>query len=115
MGFWRKEVIERALDRETDRHIAEQKEWIARDPSDARPWYHLALLYRMQGRAEEALGLLLECVRLDDGHAAAHVALAEMYAIAGDAAEAWRHARRAEQAGDARGVELLVRHGVAEG
>jgi len=114
VGFWRKEVIERALDRETARHIAEQKEWIAREPADARPWYHLALLYRMQGRPEEALGLLLECVRLDEAHAAAHIALAEMYAVAGDGAAAWRHARRAEAAGDNRGAELLRRHHVPE-
>lgn len=112
MGFWRKELIEFALDHETERHIAEQKEWIAREPGDARPWHHLALLYRMQGRGEEALGLLLECVRLDPSHGAAHVALAEMYAVAGDGASAWRHAVAAEEVGDGRGVELLRRYGV---
>ena len=114
MGFWRKKVIDPALDHETERQIAEQKAWITREPSDARPWYHLALLYRMQGRPEEALGLLLECVRLDGSHAAAHVALAEMYAVAGDGRSAWRHARKASDAGDRRGVELLVRYGVGE-
>ncbi len=35
MSFWRKEVIEFALDRETAAHIQEQKEWIDREPGNA--------------------------------------------------------------------------------
>jgi len=114
VGFWRDEVIGFALDRETEKHIEEQQAWIARAPSDPRPWRNLAQLYRMQGRKDAALGLLLECVRLDPAHAPAHVALAEMYAVAGDAAAAWRHARLAEAAGDRVAVDLLARHHVAE-
>jgi len=113
MSFWRKEVIDFALDSETDAHLREQKEWIAREPANPRPWYNLAQLYRMQWKADEAVALLLEAVRLDEKFAAAHVALAEIYAVREDYPAAWRHARKAEEHGDARGVELLRRHGVA--
>ncbi|HTQ53652.1 MAG TPA: tetratricopeptide repeat protein [Bryobacteraceae bacterium] len=112
MSFWRKEVIDFALDRETAAHAREQKEWIAREPSNPRPWYNLAQLYRMNQRQDEALALLLEAVRLDDTCADAHVALTEIYAVRADYAAAWRHARRAEVSGDRRGVDLLGRYDV---
>ncbi|MCS6951859.1 MAG: tetratricopeptide repeat protein [Bryobacterales bacterium] len=114
MGFWRKEVIEFALDYETRRQIDELLEWIAREPHNAQPYYQLAQWRRTQGRQEEALGLLLHAVRLEPGFARAHTALTEIYAVAGDSAAAWRHARQAERAGDRRGVELLMRHNVPE-
>jgi tetratricopeptide (TPR) repeat protein len=114
VSFWRKEVIEFALDQETLRHIEEQRAWIAREPDHAMPYKNLAQLYRMQGRKDEALGLLLEAVRLDNGLAEAHLCLAEMYAVEGDTRAAWRHARAAERHGESRGVELLQRHEVAE-
>ena len=114
MSFWRREVIDFALSRETEAHKREQKEWIAREPANARPWYNLAQLYRIEQRQEDALGLLLEAVRLDDGFAAAHAALAEIYAVRGEYAAAWGHARKAEEHGDGRGVELLRRHRVEE-
>ena len=115
MSFWRKEVIDFALDQETLRHIEEQRALIARDPADPRPYHNLAQLYRIQNRQDEALGLLLEAVRLDDRYADAHVALAEIYAIRDDPAAAWRHARTAESAGNRRAVEMLTRHEVQEG
>ena len=114
MSFWRKEVVQFALDRETRKQMDEQRAWIAREPANALPYYHLAQFYRMENRQEEALGLLLEAVRLDAGLAAAHAALAEIYAVRADYAAAWRHARMAEAGGDARAVELLRRHGVTE-
>jgi hypothetical protein len=42
----------------------------------------------------------------------AHVALAEIYVVAEDYVAAQRHARRAAECGNARGMELLRRHGV---
>ena len=114
MSFWRKEVVEFALDQETLRHVREQRDWIAREPENPRPYHHLALLYRMQGKQEEALGLLLEAVRLDARFAEAHVELAQIYALQQDVAAAWRHARAAQRAGDSRAVELLARHCVPE-
>ncbi len=115
MSFWRKEVIGFALDHETRKQMDEQRAWIAREPGNAHPYYHLAQFYRMEGRQDEALGLLLEAVRLDSGLAEAHVSLAEIYALREDYKAAWGHARRAESAGDSRGVEMLRRHGIGEG
>ena len=114
MSFWRKEVIDFGLDQETLRHIEEQRAWIAREPQNATPYHNLAQLYRMQGRQDDALGLLLEAVRLDSSFGDAHHALAEIYAVRGDARAAWKHARLAERRGDRRAVELLDRYGVSE-
>ena len=112
MSFWRKEVIDFALDRETAAHIREQKEWIAREPRNPRPWYNLAQLYRIAQKQDQALALLLEAVRLDEACADAHVALTEIYAVRTDYAAAQRHALKAAEYGNPRGVELLRRHGV---
>jgi Tfp pilus assembly protein PilF len=114
VGFWRKQVVDFALDRETRRHLDEQMAWIAREPSNPRPYYHLAQLYRTQGKTGEALALLLEAVSRDDTCADAHAALAEIYAVGEDYPAAWRHARAAEHHGNRGAVELLLRHGVAE-
>jgi len=114
MSFWRKEVVEFALSHETVQQIDGLRKWIEREPGNPRPYYHLAQFYRMENRTEQALGLLLEAVRLDPTFADAHAALTEIYAITGDYPAAWRHARQAEQNGNPRGVELLRRHRVAE-
>jgi cytochrome c-type biogenesis protein CcmH/NrfG len=114
VSFWRKEVIGFALDHETRKHMDEQRAWIAREPANPLPYFHLAQFYRMEGRQEEALGLLLEAVRLDGKLAEAHVSLSEIYAVRADYASAWRHARDAESAGDGSAVELLRRYGIAE-
>ena len=114
MSFWREEVIGFALSHETRRQMEEQRAWMERDPSNPKPYYHLAEFYRMEGRQEEALALLLEAVRLDDSFAEAHVALAEIYAVREDYGSAWRHARRAQQSGNARAAEMLERYGVPE-
>ena len=114
MSFWKKEVIDFALDHETRRHVEEQRAWIAREPGNAVPYANLAQLYRMENRQDEALALLLEAVRLQEDFAAAHVSLCEIYAVRGDYRAAWRHARKAADSGDARGAELLQRHGILE-
>lgn len=114
MSFWRKQLIEPALDNETRLHMDEQLAWIAREPANARPYYHLAQLYRVAFKQDEALGLLLEAVRLDPAFADAHAALTEIYAVRRDYPAAWRHARLAEQDGERRAVDLLERYGVRE-
>ena len=114
MSFWRDEIIEFALDQETRLHMEEQRAWIAREPANPRPYYHLAQFYRMNGRTGDALGLLLEAIRLDANFAEAHASLAEIYAVRADYAAAWRHARAAEQNGVSSAVELLTKYGVAE-
>jgi cytochrome c-type biogenesis protein CcmH/NrfG len=105
-------MIEFALDRETQAAIEEQRAWIVREPANAKPYYHLAQLYRVAFRQEEALGLLLEAVRLDAHFAEAHASLAEVYVIREDYKAAWRHALAAEQNGLSRAVDMLTRHGV---
>ena len=112
MSFWRQQVIDFALDRETRSHIAEQRAWILREPANPKPYYHLAQLYRVAFKPEEALGLLLEAVRLHPNFADAHASLAEMYVLRDDYPAAWRHARLAQANGIPRVVEMLTRHGV---
>lgn len=114
MSFWRKEVIEFALDRETRVHVDEQRAWIAREPATPKPYYNLAQLYRVAFREDEALGLLLEAVRLDPAFGEAHASLAEVYVMRDDYPAAWRHARAAEVNGVSRAVEMLTRHGVKQ-
>jgi cytochrome c-type biogenesis protein CcmH/NrfG len=110
MSFWRREVVDFALDQETRKHMEEQLAWIAREPANAQPYFHLAQFYRIGGRQDEALGLLLEAVRLDPKLAGAHASLAEIYAIRADYDAAWKHARAAEENGDPHAVELLRRY-----
>ncbi len=110
MSFWRKEVIDFALDRETQTAIEEQRAWILREPANPKPYYHLAQLYRVAFKPEEALGLLLEAVRLDPNFADAHASLSEMYVLRDDYPAAWCHARLAEANGVSRAVEMLTRN-----
>jgi tetratricopeptide (TPR) repeat protein len=112
--FWRRDLIDFALDHETRKQMQEQIAWIEREPRNPQPYYALAQFCRMSGAADQAFGLLLEAVRLNQNFAAAHDSLCEIYAIRGDYAAAWRHARAAELQGENRGVELLRRHGIAE-
>ena len=114
MSFWRDEVVEFAMDHETRLHMEEQLAWIAREPANAKPYFHLAQFYRMNQKPDQALGLLLEAVRLDETFAEAQAALAEMYVVRGDSKAAWRHASAAENNGVNRAVELLVRYSVPE-
>lgn len=110
MNFWRKEVIEFALDHETVKQMDEQRAWILREPSNPKPYYHLAQLYRVAFKQDEALGLLLEVVRLDPAFADAHAALAEIYITRADDDAAWRHARIAHELGESSVLELLQRY-----
>ena len=110
MNFWRKEVIEFALDHETVKQMNEQREWILREPANPKPYYHLAQLHRVAFQQDEALGLLLEAVRLDEAFADAHAALAEIYITRSDDAAAWRHAKRAAALGDSSVLELLKKY-----
>jgi thioredoxin-like negative regulator of GroEL len=112
MGFWRKELIDFALDHDTARLVDEQKSWIAAEPGNARPYYQLAMLYRMQHRREEALGLLLHSVQLDASLASAHTALSEMYAASGDVDRARHHATLAQSLGEPAAAERLRRYGL---
>ena len=115
MSFWRKEVIEPALDHETRKQIEEQRAWVEREPDNPKPYYHLAQLYRVAFRQDEALGLLLEAVRLDPAFADAHAALAEIYVTRADDEAAWRHARIAQDHGNGAVLALLKRYSPPDG
>jgi cytochrome c-type biogenesis protein CcmH/NrfG len=112
VSFWRKEVIEFALDHETLKQMSEQREWIAREPANSKPYYHLAQLYRVAFKQDEALGLLLEAIRLDPNFADAHASLAEIYITRADDAAAWRHAQIANDLGESSVLELLRKYEV---
>ncbi len=114
LGFWRKQVIQPALDRETHSHVQDQRAWIAREPANPRPYLHLAQLYRLDNRHDEALALLLHSVRLDPAFAEAHLTLAQIYIVREDYAAAWHHARAAAQAGDPAALNLLNRYAVPD-
>ncbi|MBV8905988.1 MAG: tetratricopeptide repeat protein [Acidobacteriia bacterium] len=114
MSFWRKEVIDFCLDRETLREVEEQRAWITREPANPRPYKNLAQLYRIVGRQDEALGLLLEAVRLGPAFGEAHVELAQIYAVRGDYRAAWRHARAAASCGNPAAAELFERYAIPE-
>jgi tetratricopeptide (TPR) repeat protein len=109
---FRKDVVGFALSRQNQRLMDELAAWIGAEPSNPRPYHRLALMYRLELREEEALGLLLESVSLDPSFAPAHATLAEVYAIRGDYPAAWRHARAAESSGDATAAEMLTRHNI---
>jgi len=111
---WKDELIQPALSEETHKHIAEQKAWIAREPANPRPYHHLAQLYRIENKQDEALALLLHAVHLDPTYAPAHAALTEMYAVKGDYKAAWAHARAAQNHGLDTAVELLTKHQIPE-
>jgi cytochrome c-type biogenesis protein CcmH/NrfG len=114
MSFWRKDAVGSALSPETVRQTDGLRDWIAREPANPQPYFRLAQFYRMENRTEEALGLLLEAVRLDPALADAHAALAEAYTVRADYPAAWRHARQAERYGKSRAVESLRRQRVTE-
>ncbi|MFN7936684.1 MAG: hypothetical protein U0R19_25405 [Bryobacteraceae bacterium] len=106
-------LIQFSLDHETISNEQEQLEWIAREPTNAAPFYNLAQLRRMQYKPEEGLALLLHAASLDASYAPAHIALAELYAVKGDYRSAWKHALLGEQYGDPQAVRMLERHAIA--
>ena len=111
MSFFRKDLIDFALDHQTRQAMEEQMALLAAEPSNPRPYYQLALLCRMQWKQDEALALLLEAVRLDPAFALAHVTLAEIYIVRSDMESARRHAELAAAHGNTQARDMLQRHG----
>ncbi len=109
-GFFRKEVIEPALDDETERHIREQQEAIEANPAAARPHHNLGVLYRLQGRTAQAQEQFQEALSLDPHSAESHIELGQMCVIGEDYQAAWFHAKEAARLGDPQLLQLLERY-----
>ncbi|HWR13943.1 MAG TPA: tetratricopeptide repeat protein [Terriglobales bacterium] len=104
-------VMDDMLDAETARHIAEQKAAVDANPSWAEGHYHLAQLYRIQQRAQDAKRELLIALEMKPLLAEAHMALGEIYISEGDLDKAREHAEIAAQLGNGRLRDQLSRYG----
>lgn len=109
---WRS-IIDRMLNADTEQHIAEQKAALERNPGWAEGHYHLAQLYRIQFRRDDAKRELLTALELKPSLADAHLALGEMYLVDGDMERAREHAHYAARFGNPRLLEQMRRHGQA--
>jgi tetratricopeptide (TPR) repeat protein len=108
--FWRREVIQPALDRDLDAAVAEQRAILERDPQNAPAHFALATLRYSQGETDQAIALFLRAIELDARYAAPHLSLGRVYAVRGAYDLAWKHAREAERLGDRSLVEQLERY-----
>ena len=109
-GFFRKEMIEPALDHETERHVREQRAAIAADPAFARGYHNLGVLYRLQGEAALAEEQFQKALSLDTRLVESHIQLGQMCVVRGDYEAAWLHAKEAAELGDPQLLELLERY-----
>lgn len=107
--FWRKQVIDFALDHDTERHIAEQQAAVAADPSFARGYLNLGLLYQVQYKQDLAVEYFLKALTIDPRLADAHVSVGRVYAVRGEMQKAWEHARIASALGNTSLQEQLER------
>lgn len=108
--FFRR-VADQALDDETTKQIAEQQSALAANPEWAEGYYHLAQLYRVQQKPQEAKRHLFTALEKKPALAEAHVALGEIYIADGDLESAREHARFAAALGSPRLLEQMKRHG----
>ncbi|MCZ6491980.1 MAG: tetratricopeptide repeat protein [Acidobacteria bacterium] len=109
-GFFRKEVIEPALDEETERHILEQQAAIEADTVAAKPHHNLGALYRLQGKTAQAEEEFRKALSLDPTSAESHIALGQMCVVREDYQAAWLHAKEAAKLGDPQLLKLLERY-----
>lgn len=112
--FFRKQLVEFALDYETERYVAEQKAALEANPAWARGHLNLGLLYQTQLKQDLALAHFLKALSLDPELADAHVAAGQVYAVRGEYEKAWEHARAAAGFGNRRLMELLERYKIED-
>jgi tetratricopeptide (TPR) repeat protein len=110
MSFWRRDIIQPALDHEIQAEMAEQRVTLAREPNNARAHFALGTLSHFRGRTDEAIASYLRAIELDPNYPAPHVSLGRIWAVQARYDEAWKHAREAERLGDPSLVEQLERH-----
>src|SRR5512133_3555207 len=104
-------VVDDMLDNETARHIAEQKAALAKHPEWAEGHYHLAQLYRVQQRPQDAKRELLIALEMKPLLAEAHTALGEIYVAEGELEKAREHAEIAAQLSSGRLRDQMKRYG----
>lgn len=108
--FWRDTVIQPALNHDVEAAVAEQQLILASDPHNAHAYFALGTLSHFQGHVEQAIQLFHKSIELDSQSAAPHLSLGRIYAVRGDYAKAWQHARAAEGLGARELVELLEKY-----
>lgn len=108
--FWRDNIIQPALNTDVDIAVAEQQAILARDPTNAKACFALGTLFHFRGSTEQAIQYFEKSIELDSRQPAPHLSLGRIYAIRGDYAEAWKHARAAEALGNRDLVEMLERY-----
>lgn len=107
--FW-EDLLDTSLGEETQKHIDEQLRALAANPLDPRPYFHLGLLYKMQGKPEKAIEVLERALGLDPDFHLAHQHLGAIHAALGDYGRAWLHAREAAARGNTTLLDLLNRY-----
>ncbi|HUN88945.1 MAG TPA: hypothetical protein VMU28_09145 [Terriglobales bacterium] len=103
-------VLDDMLDNETARQIEEQRTALNAYPEWAEGHYHLAQLYRVQQRSEDAKRELLAALEKKPLLADAHLALGEIYISEGELDKAREHAQIAAQLGHGRLLDQLQRY-----
>ncbi len=82
--------------------IAEYKEALKKDPSDAEVHFRLGISYLALGRHEEEISEYLEAIRIEPNFAEVHFNLAQAYDLMEDGGPSIRHMLRARQIYSAR-------------
>jgi tetratricopeptide (TPR) repeat protein len=107
--FFRR-VFDDMLDTETAEHVAEQKAALEAYPEWAEGHYHLAQLYRVQQRQQDAKRELLIALEMKPLLSEAHLALGEIYLSEGDLDKAREHAQIAAQLGSGRLLDQMKKY-----
>jgi len=108
--FWRKDVIQPALNNEVESAFAEQQAILAADPNNAKAYFALGTLSHFQGEIDQAIQYFQKSIELDPANAAPHLSVGRIYALRSEYTGAWKHARAAEALGANDLVELLERY-----
>jgi len=110
MSFWRRDVIQPALDQDVEQAIAEQQAILQRNSRNAGAHFALGTLTYFRGDRQAALEHFRQAIELDPAYAAPHVSLGRALAVEGRYEEAWEHAREAGRLGDPSLLEQLERY-----
>ena len=110
MSFWRKQIIQPALNRDVEEAIAEQEAILARDPNNAKAHFALGTLSHFAGQTSQAIRYFEKAIALDPHYPAPHLNLGQIFAVQGNYQRAWQHARAAEALGSRDLVEMLERY-----